>query len=262
VRIWARETEEFGPEIVGDALRKLMRNNPRNPFRPSVQDIIAAAQSVLAQWSEHIERSYLPEASNLSSRYLLPRRLPEVGEPPASWSARVTIDVLRPRLEEMASRYSSAITEGASSARPSAITAAEYIGGRLAKDIGPRLAQWADDLLAEFGVLTGLAFAKVQRLANAEEEERRQTELRKRQEQQHREAEAQAFRQRQECLNREARNAAMARPEVKAAMDASQATRRRTYDHAHKTFLAVWQLVLREEMAARGLMPPLQGDRS
>lgn len=47
VKIWLRETAEFAPDVIETACRSLLRKNPRNPFRPTLQDLIERCQSVV-----------------------------------------------------------------------------------------------------------------------------------------------------------------------------------------------------------------------
>src|SRR5204863_9379828 len=63
-RIWARETAAFEEEIVIETFHDLLINNPRNPFRPSVQDIVTRCRSVRAEWCSRVRRYFLAESEN------------------------------------------------------------------------------------------------------------------------------------------------------------------------------------------------------
>jgi hypothetical protein len=130
-RIWARETAEFETEIVTEALRDLLTNNRRNPFRPSVQDIVERCRSVRRQWSDRARRYYLAESEDA----------------PPAWCSRIMLEGLHDKLSELSL---GALWElRTRRADWLFLSDSEYIGWRMAKSIGPRLSEWPTDLLAE-----------------------------------------------------------------------------------------------------------------
>jgi len=146
-RVWARETHEFEPEIVAEAFHSLLTRNPRNPFRPSVQDIVERCRSIRKEWVRSVEQFFLGERSD---------------EPPA-WCAQIVVAVLRGVLENSKECWHH---NGGMSyygkARPPEITPEELAGHFMAKMCRQwNLGRWPQDLLAEFGVLSGADFERV-----------------------------------------------------------------------------------------------------
>jgi hypothetical protein len=118
--------------------------------------------------------------------------------------------------------------------------------------IGASLAEWPPDLLGEFDVPTGSALARLRALVAAEQERR---EREKREERERLEALDREW-QRVEKLRTEAREAAMARPEVEAA-DAAWKMARNCggYTQTLRAFQDAYRPAHNEELVARGLPP-------
>jgi len=212
VRIWARETAEFKPEVVVDAFHELLTNNPRNPFRPSVQDIVARCKHVRAQWEDRARKYYLAESDNK----------------PPEWCSDITREVLRSTLQGLCHEC----------ARPAlgrspciGLSDGEQRGWRMAKRIGARISQWPTDLLTEFGVPAPEVLNRIQAVVDAEN-----------------------------ARLDDAMAAAMARPEVKRAFEATRAADQRSPSsgeshRAHRTFVDLHSAAVDEELKRRGLVP-------
>jgi hypothetical protein len=150
-------TAGFEAEIVVEALDSLLTRNPRNPFRPSPQDVVERCRKVEGQWRDQAENYYLGRAD----------------DPPPQWAAALVADVLRSRLSLWAAYY----RDGRADYR--SVTEADFRGYRIAKAIGPRIGEWPAHLLDEFGVLRGHAYERVADAIAAEEEECRRRERRR-----------------------------------------------------------------------------------
>jgi hypothetical protein len=212
LKILARETSHFEQEIVSEALRDLLTSNPRNPFRPSPQDIVQRCRCVREEWSERVRQYYWLAMSE---------------ERPPRWCSQIVRKVLVEKLKDLfhaASLELEAKNLKHPSRYASLITDAEFTGwhvARAARAIGSRISEWPPDLLAEFGLLTGDAFDRVQRIVDTEEE---------------------------------AIAAAITRPEVAHARQLAMAANQTADgDRAHKAFLTIYLPVLREELSARAL---------
>src|SRR5262245_31906086 len=229
-RIWARETAEFEPEIVTEALHNLLIDNPRNPFRPSVEDIVKRCRSIRRQWGDRITRYYRAQSDAVSS----------------AWGENLTAAVLRAELERLSRDKHPCPFPGVSDI--------ELRGLRIANLIGSRITEWPPDLLADFGVPSGNERDRIQAIVDAENE-RREREWKARRD---REAADRHEADRKARLWKEARTAALARPDVKAALAekiAAQQVNPRSSSarRAHDAFADLYRPAMGEELKARGL---------
>ena len=84
LQIWARETAEFEPEIVVEALHSLLRHNPNDPFRPTVEVIRRRCDMRRQEWANRIRAQYVGGSSD---------------EVIPAWCARITHEVLEWQLQ-------------------------------------------------------------------------------------------------------------------------------------------------------------------
>lgn len=54
VRVYFQSLSEFHPAIAAAGVAWIMRNNPRNPFRPTAQDVSEACDRVAAFWKQRV----------------------------------------------------------------------------------------------------------------------------------------------------------------------------------------------------------------
>lgn len=254
---WNRETSEFEPEIRAEVFRRLLRHNPRNPFRPTVQDIVTRCEVVQREWADRIKKRYVEGSAE---------------ELPA-WCSRLTNEVLRGCLESWAEaakrelqpfqHWNSAsererqyLRRGEFSRYPPEFTDRDRVGWFMVgkRRLGVPIADWPADLLQEFDVPTGNELARLRALVEAQEErrERKRREEREQLEAQDRE------RQKLEKLRAQAQEAAMTRPDVAAAhaawkMDCERGVRRGGHPQALNAFQEVYRPAHNEELVARGL---------
>jgi hypothetical protein len=216
---WNRETAEFEPEVRAEAFRYLLRHNPRNPFRPTVQDIVTRCELVRREWEARIRSRYVG-----SSKEELP-----------TWCARLAKEVLRECLQHWADdakrelerfqhwrnaseRERQFLSQGEFGGYPPEFTDRDrviwFLVGK--RQFGIPFADWPADLLQEFDVPIGPELARITTLVEAQKAER---ERKGREERERLEALDQE-RMRVEKLRAEAKETAMARPDVAAAQAA------------------------------------------
>lgn len=59
VEIYAEIVSEFDLAVVAHTLKQLLRHNPRNPFRPSPQDVYEACNATISGWRKATREKYL-----------------------------------------------------------------------------------------------------------------------------------------------------------------------------------------------------------
>jgi hypothetical protein len=157
LRIWARETSKFLPEIVAEAAETLLTDNPRNPFRPSPQDLVERCHKIQRRHSDLIDRYY-------SGHDL---------EPPPGWCAPLVAAIMDCKLNQLreSHRYDRPITNE--------VDPVQYLSWQMADRIGPRLAEWPVDLLAKYGVLVGTEFDRINAIIRAAQERKRVQQARR-----------------------------------------------------------------------------------
>jgi hypothetical protein len=224
VEIWVRVTSVFEQEVISEALHDLLTNNPRNPFRPSVQDIVERCQCVRAQWADCARAYYLGRAD----------------APPPGWSSHITREVLRSILQEL--QHECAQPRNGVTSCPG-FTDAELRGWRMARRIGPRISEWPTELLTEFGVAPRDEVDRVQAFVDAEN------------------ARLEKGRQADRNADDEAVKSAMKRPDVIRAFEAKRAAERHGPNsdearQAHQSFTDLYLRAHAEElMIWRGCAP-------
>jgi hypothetical protein len=139
LQVWAREVASYMPEIVAEAMLKLLRENPRAPFRPCVKDVLDYCCKVQSKHVRVIAAWYLGWSDD---------------EPPA-WVQSMVRKVLENEMKDISTRYDPPSEYESALDMLWGITRPMHRGWKLAQTIGKRLADWPEDLLAEHGVLTG-----------------------------------------------------------------------------------------------------------
>ena len=163
VRTWAEKTAEFETEVVSQALDSLLSDNPRNPWRPTPQDIVERCRKVRRTWLDRAADWYCGEGQ----------------DPPPSWAtASLVIDALSLRLLQWSTwRHPS---EDARESEYPGVTIGEHHGWHLAKQIGPRIAEWPQELLQKFNVLRSPEFERVDQIVTRVDAEREEQQTRHR----------------------------------------------------------------------------------
>lgn len=246
VGVWARETAEYPQEVVQAAFRYLLRHNPRAPWRPSLKDIIDRCDWEMAETERTIHQWY--KGGNCA-------------EPPA-WSKPLVRKALAKVVVEFRSKHVSYNgSPNGNGYKRDGLSDQDFLGWKLAKEIGNRVNLWPHDLLDEFGVYYGDKLEAVaKRIADIEAERARREEEQRaerekfeleRWEQQKREA-------KRAQLTAEAREAALARPDVAEAKkfyEGCYAVRSNCEKttQAHNAFVKLFMPAMNEELAKRGL---------
>jgi hypothetical protein len=139
LRTWAEETVEFRPEIVSEALHKLLRENPRAPFRPCLKDVIDYCHKVQKAWLSRVDGWYFGWSDvELPSWCAGSFSLQQLGA-----SMKLRADNCNATEDETTRDLYWGITPD------------QRRGWKLANDIGKRLADWPRELLKKYGVLSG-----------------------------------------------------------------------------------------------------------
>jgi hypothetical protein len=239
LQMWTRETSAFEPEIVVEALRSLLRHNPNDPYRPTIEVIRRRCEMRHAEWADRVRARYVGTSNE---------------ELPA-WCDRITYEALAWQLKS----WTSEATVQASLTRlaqtfPPEFKERDKVGWFIASKIGNRLSDWPQDLLHEFDVPSGAKLEHLRAIVIADREREERREL----EEHERVAAEREETVRAKQLRQDALAAALARPDVQQLLETKRATElfgHRTNEarRAHEAFAAVYRPAAIEELKARGL---------
>jgi hypothetical protein len=239
LQMWSRETSEFEPEIVVEALRSLLRHNPNDPFRPTIEVIRRRCQMLHMEWADRVRAQYLGTSNE---------KLP-------AWCARITHEALAWQLKAwtVEATVQASLTRSAQRYPPE-FKERDKVGWFIASKIGNRLSDWPQDLLREFGVPSG---GELEHLSDIVVADRERRERREREERERVAAEREET-VRAKQLRQDALAAALARPDVQQLLETKQATESRGHRtnearRARDAFATVYRQAAIEELKARGL---------
>lgn len=147
LRTWARETAAYPAEIVTEALNRLLRTNPRAPFRPCIADVLKACDQVRERWAAQIVEWY--RQGNVEA-------VPD-------WCKPIVRDALSKAIKR---ELEDAIRWDYRGRPPYGITDGDHARWAVAQRLG-RLDRWPSDILDDAGIAHGDALTELDKRIKA-----------------------------------------------------------------------------------------------